>query len=97
VKTSSSEVEVHFTPAQHWSARWLGDHRATFWAAGYEPRWFMKAQHITACINSLMLPCRLLHLLFLLKTSDPTVNYTPNQRSGSQPTESTVINVKEEA
>ena len=31
VKTASGEVEVHFTPVQHWSARSLGDRRATLW------------------------------------------------------------------
>jgi N-acyl-phosphatidylethanolamine-hydrolysing phospholipase D len=31
VKTASGEVEVHFTPVQHWSARSLSDRRATLW------------------------------------------------------------------
>jgi N-acyl-phosphatidylethanolamine-hydrolysing phospholipase D len=31
VKTASGEAEVHFTPVQHWSARSLGDRRATLW------------------------------------------------------------------
>jgi N-acyl-phosphatidylethanolamine-hydrolysing phospholipase D len=95
VKTASGEVEVHFTPVQHWSARSLGDRRATLWGGyalfasdfhlyfsgdtgysqdfvdtqkhfaarqtpalgggfdmaliavgAYEPRWFMKEQHV---------------------------------------------------
>ncbi|NJM44051.1 MAG: MBL fold metallo-hydrolase, partial [Brachymonas sp.] len=31
VKTAAGQVEVHFTPVQHWSARGLGDRRATLW------------------------------------------------------------------
>ena len=95
VKTVSGEVELHFTPVQHWSARSLNDRRATLWGAyavfandfhfyfggdtgysqdfidtqkhfaarqtealgggfdmaliavgAYEPRWFMKEQHV---------------------------------------------------
>jgi N-acyl-phosphatidylethanolamine-hydrolysing phospholipase D len=95
VKTSAGEVEVHFTPVQHWSARSVGDRRATLWGGyalfakdfhayfsgdtgysqdfidtqkhfaprqtpalgggfdmaliaigAYEPRWFMKEQHV---------------------------------------------------
>jgi N-acyl-phosphatidylethanolamine-hydrolysing phospholipase D len=95
VKTASGQVEVHFTPVQHWSARSLGDRRATLWGGyalfapdfhayfsgdtgyskdfadtrerfaamqteqqgggfdmaliavgAYEPRWFMKEQHV---------------------------------------------------
>ncbi|MFM7332615.1 MAG: MBL fold metallo-hydrolase [Brachymonas sp.] len=95
VKTSAGQVEVHFTPVQHWSARSLSDRRATLWGAfavfapdfhfyfggdtgysqdfidtqkhfaarqtealgggfdmaliavgAYEPRWFMKEQHV---------------------------------------------------
>jgi N-acyl-phosphatidylethanolamine-hydrolysing phospholipase D len=95
VKTAAGEVEVHFTPVQHWSARSLGDRRATLWGGfalfasdfhlyfsgdsgysqdftdtqkyfaarqtaalgggfdmaliavgAYEPRWFMKEQHV---------------------------------------------------
>lgn len=34
VKTTSGEIEVHFTPVQHWSARGPGDRRATLWG-GY--------------------------------------------------------------
>jgi N-acyl-phosphatidylethanolamine-hydrolysing phospholipase D len=34
VKTQAGEVEVHFTPVQHWSARSPGDRRATLWG-GY--------------------------------------------------------------
>ncbi len=34
VKTASGEVEVHFTPVQHWSARGPGDRRASLWG-GY--------------------------------------------------------------
>ena len=95
VKTVSGEVELHFTPVQHWSARSLSDRRATLWGGfalfasdfhayfsgdtgysqdfmdtqkhfaarqtealgggfdmaliavgAYEPRWFMKEQHV---------------------------------------------------
>jgi N-acyl-phosphatidylethanolamine-hydrolysing phospholipase D len=95
VKTAAGQVEVHFTPVQHWSARSLGDRRATLWGGyalfaadfhmyfsgdlgysqdlidtqkyfaaqqtealgggfdmaliavgAYEPRWFMKEQHV---------------------------------------------------
>lgn len=95
IKTAAGQVEVHFTPVQHWSARSLGDRRATLWGAfavfapdfhfyfggdtgysqdfidtqkhfaeqqtdakgggfdmaliavgAYEPRWFMKEQHV---------------------------------------------------
>jgi N-acyl-phosphatidylethanolamine-hydrolysing phospholipase D len=95
VKTAAGEVEIHFTPVQHWSARGLNDRRATLWGGfalfasdihlyfsgdtgyskdfidtqkhfaarqtaalgggfdmaliaigAYEPRWFMKAQHV---------------------------------------------------
>lgn len=95
VKTASGEVEVHFTPVQHWSARGINDRRATLWGGfavfapdfhlyfsgdtgysqdfldtrarfaerqtpalgggfdlaliavgAYEPRWFMKEQHV---------------------------------------------------
>jgi N-acyl-phosphatidylethanolamine-hydrolysing phospholipase D len=95
VKTAAGEVQVHFTPVQHWSARSLGDRRATLWGGyalfasdfhlyfsgdtgyskdftdtrerfatrqtaalgggfdmaliavgAYEPRWFMKEQHV---------------------------------------------------
>ena len=95
VKTAQGEVELHFTPVQHWSARSLGDRRATLWGGyalfapdlhfyfsgdtgysqdfidtqkhfaarqtsalgggfdialiavgAYEPRWFMKEQHV---------------------------------------------------
>lgn len=95
VKTTAGQVEVHFTPVQHWSARSLGDRRATLWGGfavfapdfhlyfsgdtgyskdfidtrerfapmqtdalgggfdmaliavgAYEPRWFMKEQHV---------------------------------------------------
>jgi N-acyl-phosphatidylethanolamine-hydrolysing phospholipase D len=95
VKTARGEVEVHFTPVQHWSARGLNDRRATLWGGfavfapefhlyfsgdtgyskdfidtrqhfaarqtpalgggfdmaliavgAYEPRWFMKEQHV---------------------------------------------------
>jgi N-acyl-phosphatidylethanolamine-hydrolysing phospholipase D len=95
VKTANGEVQVHFTPVQHWSARNLGDRRATLWGGyavlandfhmyfsgdlgysrdlidtqkyfasmqtealgggfdmaliavgAYEPRWFMKEQHV---------------------------------------------------
>jgi N-acyl-phosphatidylethanolamine-hydrolysing phospholipase D len=95
VKTAAGEVEIHFTPVQHWSARGLGDRRATLWGGyalfasdfhayfsgdtgyskdfldtrehfaarqtavlgggfdialiavgAYEPRWFMKEQHV---------------------------------------------------
>jgi N-acyl-phosphatidylethanolamine-hydrolysing phospholipase D len=91
----NGEVDVHFTPVQHWSARSVGDRRATLWGGyaifapdfhayfsgdtgysqdfkdtqkhfeakqtselgggfdialiavgAYEPRWFMKGQHI---------------------------------------------------
>ncbi len=94
-KTAAGEVQVHFTPAQHWSARGLNDRRATLWGGfavfapdfhlfysgdtgyspdfldirahfaarqtpalgggfdlalipvgAYEPRWFMKEQHV---------------------------------------------------
>ncbi len=31
VQTAAGQVEVHFTPVQHWSARGLGDRRATLW------------------------------------------------------------------
>ncbi len=31
VKTFAGEVEVHFTPVQHWSARGPGDRRASLW------------------------------------------------------------------
>jgi N-acyl-phosphatidylethanolamine-hydrolysing phospholipase D len=34
VKTAAGEVEIHFTPVQHWSARSMGDRRATLWG-GY--------------------------------------------------------------
>jgi N-acyl-phosphatidylethanolamine-hydrolysing phospholipase D len=34
LKAASGEVEIHFTPVQHWSARGLGDRRATLWG-GY--------------------------------------------------------------
>lgn len=34
VKTATGQVEVHFTPVQHWSARGPGDRRATLWG-GY--------------------------------------------------------------
>ncbi len=92
---AAGQVEVHFTPVQHWSARSLGDRRATLWGGfalfakdfhtyfsgdtgysrdfidtqkhfaarqtealgggfdmaliavgAYEPRWFMKEQHV---------------------------------------------------
>jgi N-acyl-phosphatidylethanolamine-hydrolysing phospholipase D len=92
---NTGPVEVHFTPVQHWSARGLGDRRATLWGGyavfasdfhlyfsgdtgyskdfldtqakfadrhtaakgggfdlaliavgAYEPRWFMKEQHV---------------------------------------------------
>jgi N-acyl-phosphatidylethanolamine-hydrolysing phospholipase D len=95
VTTAAGEVEIHFTPVQHWSARGLGDRRATLWGGfalfaadlhlyfsgdtgyskdfldtreyfaarqtaalgggfdmaliavgAYEPRWFMKEQHV---------------------------------------------------
>jgi N-acyl-phosphatidylethanolamine-hydrolysing phospholipase D len=95
LKTTAGEVEIHFTPVQHWSARSLGDRRATLWGGyalfandfhtyfsgdtgyskdfsdtrerfaarqtaalgggfdmaliavgAYEPRWFMKDQHV---------------------------------------------------
>jgi N-acyl-phosphatidylethanolamine-hydrolysing phospholipase D len=95
VKTNNGQVQVHFTPAQHWSARGLNDRRATLWGGfavlspefhflytgdtgyskdfldirqhfaaeqtaaqgggfdvalipvgAYEPRWFMKEQHV---------------------------------------------------
>jgi N-acyl-phosphatidylethanolamine-hydrolysing phospholipase D len=95
VKSGRGEVEVHFTPVQHWSARGLSDRRATLWGGfalfakdfhfyfsgdtgyskdfidtrerfaprqtaqlgggfdmalialgAYEPRWFMKEQHV---------------------------------------------------
>ena len=95
VKTAAGQVEVHFTPVQHWSARGMGDRRATLWGGyalfasdfhtyfsgdtgysqdfidtqkhfaarqteqqgggfdmaliavgAYEPRWFMKEQHV---------------------------------------------------
>jgi N-acyl-phosphatidylethanolamine-hydrolysing phospholipase D len=95
IKTATGQVEVHFTPVQHWSARSLGDRRATLWGGyalfapdfhayfsgdtgyskdftdtrerfaamqteqqgggfdmaliavgAYEPRWFMKEQHV---------------------------------------------------
>jgi N-acyl-phosphatidylethanolamine-hydrolysing phospholipase D len=95
VQTEQGEVELHFTPVQHWSARGLGDRRATLWGGyalfapdlhfyfsgdtgysqdfidtqkhfaarqtaalgggfdialiavgAYEPRWFMKEQHV---------------------------------------------------
>jgi N-acyl-phosphatidylethanolamine-hydrolysing phospholipase D len=95
LKTAAGEVEIHFTPVQHWSARSLGDRRATLWGGyalfakdfhayfsgdtgyskdfsdtrerfaarqraalgggfdialiavgAYEPRWFMKEQHV---------------------------------------------------
>ncbi len=95
VKTAAGQVEVHFTPVQHWSARGSGDRRATLWGGyalfasdfhtyfsgdtgysqdfidtqkhfaarqtealgggfdmaliavgAYEPRWFMKEQHV---------------------------------------------------
>ncbi len=95
VQTAAGQVEVHFTPVQHWSARGLGDRRATLWGGyaifasdfhlyfsgdtgysqdfidtqkyfaarqtealgggfdmaliavgAYEPRWFMKEQHV---------------------------------------------------
>jgi N-acyl-phosphatidylethanolamine-hydrolysing phospholipase D len=95
VKTATGQVDVHFTPVQHWSARSLGDRRATLWGGyalfapdfhayfsgdsgyskdfsdtrerfaslqteqlgggfdmaliavgAYEPRWFMKEQHV---------------------------------------------------
>jgi N-acyl-phosphatidylethanolamine-hydrolysing phospholipase D len=95
VKTAAGQVDVHFTPVQHWSARSLGDRRATLWGGyalfasdfhmyfsgdlgysqdlidtqkhfaarqtdalgggfdmaliavgAYEPRWFMKEQHV---------------------------------------------------
>ncbi len=95
VKTQAGAVEVHFTPVQHWSARGMGDRRATLWGGyalfasdfhayfsgdtgysqdfvdtqkhfaakqtnalgggfdmaliavgAYEPRWFMKEQHV---------------------------------------------------
>jgi N-acyl-phosphatidylethanolamine-hydrolysing phospholipase D len=95
VKTAAGEVEIHFTPVQHWSARSMGDRRATLWGGyalfasdfhayfsgdtgyskdfldtrdhfaarqtaalgggfdialiavgAYEPRWFMKEQHV---------------------------------------------------
>ncbi len=94
-KLGVGEFEVHFTPVQHWSARGLGDRRATLWGGyamiapdfhayfsgdtgyskdfvdtqarfaprqtpalgggfdvaliavgAYEPRWFMKNQHV---------------------------------------------------
>jgi N-acyl-phosphatidylethanolamine-hydrolysing phospholipase D len=31
MKTQSGEVEVHFTPVQHWSARGLSDRRGSLW------------------------------------------------------------------
>lgn len=31
LKTAQGEVEIHFTPVQHWSARGLTDRRATLW------------------------------------------------------------------
>jgi N-acyl-phosphatidylethanolamine-hydrolysing phospholipase D len=34
IKTAAGEVEIHFTPVQHWSARSPGDRRATLWG-GY--------------------------------------------------------------
>ncbi len=34
IKTTVGEVEVHFTPVQHWSARGPGDRRASLWG-GY--------------------------------------------------------------
>jgi N-acyl-phosphatidylethanolamine-hydrolysing phospholipase D len=95
LKTAGGEVDIHFTPVQHWSARSLGDRRATLWGGyalftpeshlyfsgdtgyskdfvdtqqhfaarqtpalgggfdmaliavgAYEPRWFMKEQHV---------------------------------------------------
>ncbi len=95
IKTAQGELELHFTPVQHWSARSLGDRRATLWGGyalfahdfhayfsgdtgysqdfidtqkhfaarqtaalgggfdmaliavgAYEPRWFMKEQHV---------------------------------------------------
>lgn len=95
VKTAAGQVDVHFTPVQHWSARGLSDRRATLWGGyallakdfhlyfsgdtgysqdfadtqkhfaaqqtealgggfdmaliavgAYEPRWFMKDQHV---------------------------------------------------
>lgn len=95
VETGGGELEVHFTPVQHWSARSLSDRRATLWGGyallapdfhlyfsgdtgysadfvdtqkhfatrqtaergggfdlaliavgAYEPRWFMKDQHV---------------------------------------------------
>ncbi len=95
VKTATGQVEVHFTPVQHWSARSISDRRATLWGGyalfasdvhlyfsgdtgyskdfldtrerfaarqtdalgggfdmaliavgAYEPRWFMKEQHV---------------------------------------------------
>jgi N-acyl-phosphatidylethanolamine-hydrolysing phospholipase D len=95
LKTAAGEIEIHFTPVQHWSARSMGDRRATLWGGfavfasdfhlyfsgdtgyskdfidtrahfaarqtpalgggfdmaliavgAYEPRWFMKEQHV---------------------------------------------------
>lgn len=95
VKATNGQIEVHFTPVQHWSARSLSDRRATLWGGfavfapdfhlyfsgdtgyskdfldtrerfagmqteqqgggfdmaliavgAYEPRWFMKEQHV---------------------------------------------------
>ena len=95
IKTAQGELEMHFTPVQHWSARSIGDRRATLWGGfalfapdfhfyfsgdtgysqdfidtqkyfaarqtaalgggfdvalialgAYEPRWFMKEQHV---------------------------------------------------
>ncbi len=95
VKSAAGEVDVHFTPVQHWSSRGIGDRRATLWGGyavfssdfhlyfsgdtgysqdfkdtqthfasrqtpklgggfdlaliavgAYEPRWFMKEQHV---------------------------------------------------
>ncbi len=95
IKTAAGQVDVHFTPVQHWSARSMGDRRATLWGGfalfandfhvyfsgdtgysqdfidtqkyfaarqtdalgggfdmaliavgAYEPRWFMKEQHV---------------------------------------------------
>jgi N-acyl-phosphatidylethanolamine-hydrolysing phospholipase D len=94
-KTAAGEVEIHFTPVQHWSSRSMSDRRATLWGGyalfakdfhayfsgdtgyskdfvdtqqhfaarqgapqgggfdialiavgAYEPRWFMKEQHV---------------------------------------------------
>lgn len=95
IQSGGGELELHFTPVQHWSARGMGDRRATLWGdfamfapdfqayysgdtgyskdfidtqahfasrqtpalgggfdialiavGAYEPRWFMKEQHV---------------------------------------------------